>query len=241
MNTSTFRRPGALLQAPVLTHATPCDEHSTCFNVWFSDSTRLAVRHWPAVAGFAAAWSVEDGEKPILGTLRDEAIALCNSFLLIHAEAVARHAANQEARASFAPRLPFPDEPCWSELLASCEATGIQHLRAADEDCGTVVAAQLAPVAPVVAAAQAVPVVVRRGGRCPHGAIRRFFAIAKEQQLNTRDKDGARRAVCEYFGIGVCSRSKLTQQQWYDAGTALKARRISWGSGVAVGVAVAAR
>ncbi len=98
-------------------------------------------------------------------------------------------------------------------------AVPLQAATACENAAPVIVAA---PVANVAQAAIARP-------RCPfHRCIRRAFAIAKEAGLDTRNDEGFRRAVGDYFGRAIESREQLTARDWLAVGDAVKARRLAW-------------
>jgi alkylated DNA nucleotide flippase Atl1 len=67
--------------------------------------------------------------------------------------------------------------------------------------------------------------------RCPwHRSIRRFFAIAKERDLDVsqQNEEAIRVALSAFFGKEIESRSTLTATDWFEAGTAVKKKKLVW-------------
>ncbi len=65
--------------------------------------------------------------------------------------------------------------------------------------------------------------------RCPwHRVIKRFYAICEDRGLDTSDNERIRAAIFRFFGKEIESRSTLTATEWFEAGSAVKRRQLSW-------------
>ncbi len=79
-----------------------------------------------------------------------------------------------------------------------------------------------------LAVAQTEPAKVEKK-RCQHyGAIKEFFAVAREMGMDTTAKDRARGAVGMLLGKRVESRASLTGPEWSFATNALRMGKLTW-------------
>jgi sugar phosphate isomerase/epimerase len=58
--------------------------------------------------------------------------------------------------------------------------------------------------------------------------IRRFFAIAKERGLDTKNDESMRRAFENFFFRPVASREELDGRDWAQAADAVKSNQLAW-------------
>jgi hypothetical protein len=85
------------------------------------------------------------------------------------------------------------------------------------------------PATPVIALQKAVERESSTRAPCPwYRSIRRFYAIAQERHLDTRNDAAIRAAIGRFWSIDLVSRQQLSAGQWQAAGDAVKLGALSW-------------